>query len=435
MDDLQVKTGKVPILINKLELNVSNASLSGINTREPVFYGHINGQWNSLSLNKPTDNGFIEITGLSGKLDDFSLSIPAGEGKKPFENVIDKMNLTGGRLHYTNGITVATISNITGTAKEGMLELKDVEIKPEATLAFFLKTTQWQKDYLTFNCDKIVLKKINNQALLQDTALFIQQVYLYNPRLSSYRDKNMAFRHGVEKGMPTQLITGIKMPLQIDTIYIKGASVNVHEVSEITKREGIVPLSNIDASFKNFTNRPGEKDSLIINLSGRVIDYNIRTFRYAESYQDSLSGFRMNYNISPMHLPMLTQVTGPLSAIAVTRGFADTLYARVSGNKYATFGEINFYYHNLGIRILNKKDTRKKDLLLAFESVIANSLIIRSNNKKQANMFFVRNREKFVFNYWVKTLFSGLFTSAGAKKSSKYKRMYEEVAEKYSLPR
>jgi hypothetical protein len=50
-------------------------------------------------------------------------------------------------------------------------------------------------------------------------------------------------------------------------------------------------------------------------------------------------------------------------------------------------------------------------------------------------MFFIRDREKFVFNYWIKTLFSGFVTSAGVKRNSKYKKMYKEAEAKYSLPK
>ena len=164
------------------------------------------------------------------------------------------------------------------------------------------------------------------------TALVIRYVYLQNPGISTFRNKNIPFQHGIEKLMPTKLIGRIKIPVQIDSVQIKGAAVDVHEVSAITKREGIVPLRKLNALFKNVTSRPHEKDSLVLEVAGQVLDYEIFPFRYAESYNDSLSGFYMNYAISPMQLSHLTTVTNPLSAIAVTWGQADTLYASVSGN-------------------------------------------------------------------------------------------------------
>src|SRR6185295_5715457 len=173
------------------------------------------------------------------------------------------------------------------------------------------------------------------------------------------------------------LISKIRGPVKVDSVFISGAAINAHEISAITKMEGVVPLRNIEALLKNLTNRPDKTDSLQIDVHARVLDYDIKKFSYKESYHDSLSGFNINYGISPMSLPALTEVTGPLSAVAVTSGHADTLFAKLSGNKYAAFGDMNFYYRDLRIRLLNKDDTLKKSFSLALESLLANSLIIK----------------------------------------------------------
>ena len=423
-----------PVTLNKLDLDIRKGSLRLTDEHKPSFTGLLNGQWKSLTLNKPTKNGHIEIRDLSGRVEELSLSLPAGSRNQFIEDVINSVNLTKGRFVYTDSSVTATISNLSGSGKEGLLELKDVEVKPKETLESFYKTSKWQKDYITFQCERIVINKINSRALLQDTALAIQHIYLQNPRLSAYRDKNIPFQHDIEKLMPSKLISKIRSPLRVDSVFISGAAINVHEISAITKMEGVVPLRNIEALLKNLTNRPDKTDSLQIDVHARVLDYDIKKFSYKESYHDSLSGFNINYGISPMSLPALTEVTGPLSAVAVTSGHADTLFAKLSGNKYAAFGDMNFYYRDLRIRLLNKDDTLKKSFSLALESLLANSLIIKSKNTRESRIFYVRDREKFVFNYWVKTLFSGLLTSAGVKRNAQYQKMQDRFAEKYSLP-
>jgi hypothetical protein len=277
------------------------------------------------------------------------------------------------------------------------------------------------------------LQHINNLAWLNDTVLAIRHIYLQDPHLSTFRDKNIAFQHGIEKLMPTKLIAAMNIPVRIDSVQIKDGSIDVHEVSAATNKEGVVQLRNLNATLKKIVSRPKDHDSLVLEVMGRVLGYNIRAFRYAESYHDSLSGFTMHYGVSPMQLIHLTAVTNPLSAVAITNGQADTLYARLSGNKYAASGEIDFYYHNLKVRLLNKEDTLKKSLLLTLKTLLANGLI-RSNNTRQARLFFIRDRERFVFNYWVKTLFSGFITSAGLKRNSTYEKLYKEAAKKYSMP-
>lgn len=73
-------------------------------------------------------------------------------------------------------------------------------------------------------------------------------------------------------------------------------------------------------------------------------------------------------------------------------------------------------------------------MLLSFENLLANKLIVKTNNSKHSRIFYIRDPEKFVFNYWIKTTFSGVITSAGVKGNKKYEKKYNTVKETYSLP-
>lgn len=64
-----------------------------------------------------------------------------------------------------------------------------------------------------------------------------------------------------------------------------------------------------------------------------------------------------------------------------------------------------------------------------------NKNIVRNDNHRPTRMFFMRDREKFIFNYWVKAETSGIVTAVGVKKDRKYLKKYNKVAKKYSLPK
>ena len=109
------------------------------------------------------------------------------------------------------------------------------------------------------------------------------------------------------------------------------------------------------------------------------------------------------------------------------------LYAHWIGNKYAAIGRMNFHYKGLKIALLNKDDPEKKQLSLRLMNLMANS-VVRNANSKEAIVYYVRDPEKFVFNYWVKTTFSGLMSSVGIKRNRKYVNQYNRAKEKFSLP-
>jgi len=135
-----------------------------------------------------------------------------------------------------------------------------------------------------------------------------------------------------------------------------------------------------------------------------------------------------------MQLTDFSGATVPLAAVRVADGRADTLYALWTGNKYAAIGTMDFYYKGLRIRLLDKEDPEKSRFFLSVVNGLVNTFVIRRNNSKPAVVFFVRDRERFVFNYWVKSLVKGISASAGVKSNRKFLKQYRKLRRKYALP-
>ncbi|TCC99088.1 hypothetical protein EZ449_21415 [Pedobacter frigidisoli] len=82
---------------------------------------------------------------------------------------------------------------------------------------------------------------------------------------------------------------------------------------------------------------------------------------------------------------------------------------------------------------MDKKNPDRKTFILFLENKLVN-LILPNKNSKPAFLFFERNRNKFVFNYWIKTVMGGFVSSVGLKKESKLKKQEREAKLKYHLP-
>ena len=65
----------------------------------------------------------------------------------------------------------------------------------------------------------------------------------------------------------------------------------------------------------------------------------------------------------------------------------------------------------------------------------ANSFVVKTNNKKRKGViYFPRDREKAIFNYWVKMALSGMASSVGAKHNKKALRQYRRELKARNLP-
>ena len=391
-------------------------------------------EWiNALLRLKDSSRHVARVSNFSGEITYPALTVETGRKITP-DDVTDKLKISNGNLYYSNVARTISADQLKVDGHNGDIEMENIYIKPNLSKNEFFRGSAWQRDYMEIGCGKLSVKNFDFPKYFKDTAIDIQEIAMENAFVVTSRDKTIPFEHGIEKPMPTKLIQSIKRPFIIHQVTVINASVTSNEVSITTKREGSVPFVSVNGTVRNINSRPSSNDSLLVYANAIFLDHHIRSLQYRESYADSLSGFHMVVKISPMDLTALTEVTSPLAAIDIDRGRSDTLVERIAGNKYASFGEMRFYYRDLKIRILDPTDTAKKNLVLSFKNFAANKFVVKTNNKRYSTVFFIRDQEKFIFNYWVKTTFSGVITSAGIKNNKKYLKQYEKVKDDYSLP-
>lgn len=432
--NINLSNKKFNVLIPQIAVNMSDGSVAKTTANETRIKTSLNVDWKNISaekISKLTSN--LLITQLSGNISKNEIDFTTGE-KVDKASLLLHTNITDAKIHFGTNAVLIDADSLQWIGDKGNFIVNNIKVLPTITRDTFFTVSQWQKDYLTLQVQQLFLHNIDTKKLINDSSLYIREIAVSNPEISTSRNKNIPLQHGIEKLMPTKLIAKIKMPLKIDSVIVNDATVNANEISNITQREGTIPLIHVNAQIKNISNTPGANDSLSIRAQGVLLDHYIRSLKYKESYSDSLSGFRMSVRMSPMDLTALSNITNPLAAVNIDKGHSDTLYARIAGNKYAAFGVMNFYYKGLKIRMLNHTDTLRKSFILSLESFLANKLIVKTNNKKNAQIFFVRDPEKFVFNYWIKSAFSGVITSAGVKSNKKYEKKYKAVKKAYSLP-
>ena len=96
---------------------------------------------------------------------------------------------------------------------------------------------------------------------------------------------------------------------------------------------------------------------------------------------------------------------------------------------------MQMYYRDLRIQLVKGGDSSKTGLGGRITSFLANTFLIRKNNKGRTGIvYFERATDRSFFNYLVKMTFSGMATSIGIKKNKKYLRQYKKELKKRNLP-
>jgi hypothetical protein len=395
----------------------------------------ISGNWNDAVIMMKTKKGsHLDVSNFSGLLGPTPLH--AGEGEKiQWKEWMNRANVSSAKISFSDSVKDISVGNVSWNAASRELRADSISLQPRGSAGEYFGKAGWQSDYIRLKGGSTIVSGIDFDTWRKDSVLTVRKAELRNFDVQVSRDKTIPFQHGTNKLMPTQLIKSIQTRLRIDSVVVQNSNVYYHEFSNLTHREGVVPIENINVVIKNVKNdHTSNTDTLIVRGKAQLLNTRIRKFRYQEVYDDSLSSFTLAMRASSVSLTDFTRITNPLAAIEVTDGRCDTMIARISGNKYASVGQMQFYYHDLKIHLLNHEDTLNRRLSLAFVNFIANRFVIKTNNHKHSTIFFVRDQEKFVFSYWIKSILSGILTSAGIKSNRKYYKQYRNMKYHYTLP-
>ncbi len=389
--------------------------------------------WKNATVRYGKDSSLMEANKLTGRLYIPELVSSGLQAKGAWKQLLDKIELDNGQITYRGKKITASIDSIHWDPGSKTMDLSTVKVFPVADREQTFKSARWQGDYITFQGRSVRLSGIHLGETPTDSLIHISQIALDDAQLDASRDKRIPFHHGIEKPMPTKLIGEITFPLRIDAIHIRNSAVAYHEITTKTNQWTTIPLHDIDGSILRIDSRGNLQDSLTVIASGRVFDGAIEQLHYKESYGDSLSGFTAQLRLLPINLPAMGHKAMPTAPVLITRGNTDTINSKWSGNKYAAYGNMHFYYKDLRIKIRSRKRPDGGGILPAIETWIAN-LILPDSKQKPSLIFFERDRERFVFNYWIKTQINGVLSTMGLRKNKSYRKQYRKKRGSYSLP-
>ena len=308
--------------------------------------------------------------------------------------------------------------------------------EPVATRDEFIAASKWQTDYMTIKTGKISVAKFDLDEYLADSVFRSGNINIDAPYFTSYRDKTPPFHAGIIKPLPAKLIQRIPVKISVDTILITNGTAIYSELSDKTKETGVMPITRISGDIfpiRNFNLAPN--DSFRIRLNGYLLDSGWIRLRTRESYLDTLSGFLITLRMRPHSMLYLNQVLPALSSIKLQSGYLDTLTMRAVGRDDISLGEMRMYYHDLKVQFLKNGKEDKKRFLQGLITFIANSFIIKNENKKRVGVvYFPRLRDRSFINYYIKIAMSGVASSVGARKNKRLMKRYNKQLKIRQLP-
>jgi len=337
---------------------------------------------------------------------------------------------------YDNASSHVDWNNLNYDKTTKMLSLDSFAFRPSAEKDSFIAAHKYQTDYITMRTGRIDAGPFEIDRYFSDTVINTGMINMNDAAISIYRDKRKPARDELIKPLPVDLIRKIPVPLALDTAYLTNTTVVYEEVNEKTNRSGVVPVNNVQGKIFPIVNyHIPAGDTLHLEMEGRLMDSVKIRMNLKESYTDSLGSFLLLANVQPFDAKLLNPLLIPLVSAKLESAFLDTMSMRVKGNEYVAIGQMQMYYHDLRIRILQDGQEKKRPFIKSFANFLANNFVIKKNNhSRTGDIYFERIRNKSTMNYLVKIMFSGIGSNVGLKKSKRLLRQYKKAKRKRNLP-
>ena len=293
---------------------------------------------------------------------------------------------------------------------DSQLQFKNAHLKPLMSATELADKIGHQLDRFDIKLSHFLMKEFDLKGWLSDGQIYASNIELTEPTVYIDRDKSYPRRERNEdRILPAIQFKQLDIPVQIDTIHAISGSLKYHEIFSEDGREGFVQFDDIDLKVSPFQNT-SQEDSLFVRAEAQFMDsaqLNLNIdFSLGSDGAHIVSG-----TLGTMDLSSLNEPLDELILMRIESGQLDQLNFWFYADNNASAGNVIMIYRDLEVRYFDDEEVRERRRD-RFRSFIANTFVIRSNNPsdnpRTGEIQYVRDPERSMFSYWLRSLATGL---------------------------
>jgi hypothetical protein len=291
------------------------------------------------------------------------------------------------------------------------VEVDSFLIKPLTNRETFMRIAGKQCSYLEASVPHLKLKSIDWYTYPTATL----QVDRVNMQLIAdmYRDKRLPFLQREERALPSHFLHRIPIRLKIDTLVLSDSFVRYEEMPENGDSTGVVFFDKVHATIHNIHNNKKLKVDARMHTVAKFMGTGDLDAHFTFPY-DTLHSYHVAGTLKNMDLIKINKVLGAVAQVKVASGIMRNFKFHFAYNNTSSEGEVELSYDD--VKLLSLRENKKNEQSVSrVKTLLLNTFIIRKNLDEEAKddtrkgiIGFNRDRRKSVFNFWWKSILSGI---------------------------
>ena len=317
-------------------------------------------------------------------------------------------------INNKGGLYQTRISQLYVNTHEQKMSIDSILLIPNYPKYKFARIAKKQTDRINVFIPKVIATGFNYK-LNQDSSLVASKIEIFSAEVRSFRDKRIPFRETQNKPLPMALLKKIPFGVEIDTIKIKDAKISYEEFPPEGFESGKLTFEKLNATLSNLSNRPyyNKLKYATLEATARIMGKGFIHASFLLPIEDKLA-YRAKGKISTMALHHLNPVLENLAFVSIESGKLNEMNFNFEYTDRESYGSLTINYSDLKMKGLNKD---KAASVNDFKSFLINTVVKNDKDKdvpmenRTGTIAFDRDRKRQVFNFWWKSILSGIKTS------------------------
>jgi hypothetical protein len=299
------------------------------------------------------------------------------------------------------------------------ITIDSIRILPEGSASAYMKFRGEETDYIKGTINGIKARGINFYAYPQPALEidFISSSF----DLQVFRDKRYPFRKTKHTVLPSHFLQRLPLQLKIDTVAISSSSVYYDEFPEDGETSGRVYFTKLEATISDIHNIPSYQKETTMKASSRFMGKGTIQADFTFPY-DTLKAYTAKGSLKKLPLETLNDMLTPAMHAKIESGVMNNLLFDLRYTMKEATGSIELNYENLRIIALQNNNPDKANI---FKTFLLNTFIIKKDmdehtktDQKTGTVQHERDIHRSIFNYWTKSLLSGVKSAYKADRLS-----------------
>lgn len=247
-----------------------------------------------------------------------------------------------------------------------------------------------------------------------DTSIAVTRLEINSFDLYSFKDKRVPFLRDFTIPLPMESFSKLRHMVSVDSLLVTDSRVTIEEISERGTEGGIVKIEHINAGCGPFSNRytKGQPKFAELKASGLLMN----SGEIKATFSLPLDGSPTYYTVGRItNLPFekLNPALENLARFKVESGRLNNMRFNFHYTDTRSTGTMEIDYEDLRIIGLKKKSDDTSDIKTLFINAIIKDSKDKSlpKQKRTGTINIERDRKRYVFNVWWKSILDGLRSS------------------------